>query len=279
MANFPSHSAIGASEVARPEIEAEGSVETTGHRTFLPGSDGEHLLQARYGSEDRARAFYANQVLNFLAPKMREFIPRQECMFVGTANRRGECDCTPRFGAPGFIRVLGDKHLLYPEYRGNGIFASLGNILENPHIALLIIDFYRDWGTDSAAAKKGDYFQLKDVSLYDRLGGDEAVEVVATMLLDKTLREPAVAGVFDLADKAAVQLRLKSLLAMVFGGPYPYSAADLKAGAAPLALVPSQFDRILALLKETMRDLKIDEGAIDDVAGRIEALRGTLLDR
>jgi truncated hemoglobin YjbI len=115
-----------------------------------------------------------------------------------------------------------------------------------------------DWGTDSAAAKKGDYFQVKDVSLYDRLGGDEVVEVVATMLLDKTLREPAVAGVFDLADKPAVQLRLKSLLAMVFGGPYPYSAADLKAGAAPLALVPSQFDRILALLKETMRDLKID---------------------
>jgi predicted pyridoxine 5'-phosphate oxidase superfamily flavin-nucleotide-binding protein len=144
MANFPSHSATGASEVARPEIEAEGSVETTGHRTFLPGSDGEHLLQARYGSEDRARAFYANQVLNFLAPRMREFIPRQECMFVGTADRRGECDCTPRFGTPGFIRVLGDKHLLYPEYRGNGIFASLGNILENPHIALLVIDFYRD---------------------------------------------------------------------------------------------------------------------------------------
>jgi predicted pyridoxine 5'-phosphate oxidase superfamily flavin-nucleotide-binding protein len=350
MANFPSHSAARASEVAQPETEeAEGSVETTGHRTFLPGSDGEHLLQARYGSEDRARTFYANQVLNFLAPKMREFIPRQECMFVSTADRRGECDCTPRFGAPGFIRVLGDKHLLYPEYRGNGVFASLGNILENPHIALLVIDFYRDviglhvngkarviesdellsfadklpqdvldeiaqegkrperwvmveveeayiqcskhiphlkkleraidWGTDSAAAKKGDYFQLKDVSLYDRLGGDEAVEVVATMLLDKTLREPAVASVFDLADKAAVQLRLKSLLAMVFGGPYPYSAADLKAGAAPIALVGSQFDRILALLKETMRDLKIDEGAIDDVAGRIEALRGTLLDR
>jgi Bacterial-like globin len=96
-----------------------------------------------------------------------------------------------------------------------------------------------DWGTDSAAAKKGDYFQVKDVSLYDRLGGDEAVEVVATMLLDKTLREPAVAGVFDLADKPAVQLRLKSLLAMVFGGPYPYSAADLKPAPRPWRWCPA----------------------------------------
>jgi predicted pyridoxine 5'-phosphate oxidase superfamily flavin-nucleotide-binding protein len=112
--------------------------------SLLPGSDGEHALQAKYASEDRANTFYARQVLNFLAPRMREFISRQEFMFVGTADRHGECDCSPRFGEPGFIHVLGNKHLLYPEYRGNGVFASLGNISENPHIALLILDFYRD---------------------------------------------------------------------------------------------------------------------------------------
>ena len=36
------------------------------------------------------------------------------------------------------------KYLIYPEYRGNGVFANLGNIRENPHIGLLIIDFYKD---------------------------------------------------------------------------------------------------------------------------------------
>ncbi len=111
---------------------------------LLPGSDGEHALQIKYDSRDRALSFYAHQVLNFLSPLMRDFILQQEFMFVATANRHGDCDCSSRFGEPGFINVLGDRHVLYPEYRGNGVFAGLGNISENPHIGLLILDLYRD---------------------------------------------------------------------------------------------------------------------------------------
>jgi predicted pyridoxine 5'-phosphate oxidase superfamily flavin-nucleotide-binding protein len=74
-------------------------------------------------------------------PLIQEFISRQELLFVATADRNGECDCTPKFGKPGFIRVLGSRYLMYPEYRGNGVMANLGNVSENPHIALLIIDF------------------------------------------------------------------------------------------------------------------------------------------
>src|SRR3981189_3871323 len=111
---------------------------------LLPGSDGEHALQAKYASEDRANTFYAHQVLNFLAPRMREFISRQEFMFVGTADRNGECDCSPRFGEPGFIHGAGNNHLLYPQYAGRCLLASLGNISENPHIALLILDFWSE---------------------------------------------------------------------------------------------------------------------------------------
>src|SRR3984893_19353228 len=65
--------------------------------SLVPGSDGEHALQAKYASEDRANAFYARQVLNFLAPRMRAFISRQELMFVCTADRHGEFDWSPRF--------------------------------------------------------------------------------------------------------------------------------------------------------------------------------------
>ena len=93
--------------------------------SLLPGSDGEHLLQTRYGSRDRAQAFYGRQVLNFLSPRMREFVAQQEYLFVATADRHGECDCTSKFGKPGFIDVLGDKHVLYPEFRGNGVFARI----------------------------------------------------------------------------------------------------------------------------------------------------------
>lgn len=109
-----------------------------------PGSRGEHLLQRLLGTEDRAAGFYAKQVLDHLNPRMRAFIDRQEMAFVATSDTRGDCDCTFRAGPPGFIRVLDDQTLAYPEYRGNGVMASLGNIVENGHVGILMVDFFDD---------------------------------------------------------------------------------------------------------------------------------------
>src|SRR5258707_15694975 len=108
------------SGVGHPPGQPGGPVKLKTPR-LLPGSDGEHALQAKYVSEDRANTFYARQVLNFLAPRMREFISRQEFMFVGTADRHGECDCSPDFGEPGFFHWLGNKIPLSPEYPANAL--------------------------------------------------------------------------------------------------------------------------------------------------------------
>ncbi|MDX3227007.1 pyridoxamine 5'-phosphate oxidase family protein [Streptomyces sp. ME19-01-6] len=113
-------------------------------RTRRPGSDGEHLLQRRLGTGDRADRFYDEQVLDRLNDRMREFVGRQEMFFLATSDRQGECDSTFRAGPPGFLRVFDDRTLAYPEYRGNGVLASLGNIEENPHLGILLIDFLRD---------------------------------------------------------------------------------------------------------------------------------------
>jgi predicted pyridoxine 5'-phosphate oxidase superfamily flavin-nucleotide-binding protein len=110
----------------------------------LPGSDGEHDLQERYGTGGRARSFYRRQVLDRLNEPMRAFIGRQEMCFVATADARGECDCTFRAGPPGFVRVLDERTVAYPEYRGNGVMASLGNLSENPRVGLLFVDFFAD---------------------------------------------------------------------------------------------------------------------------------------
>jgi predicted pyridoxine 5'-phosphate oxidase superfamily flavin-nucleotide-binding protein len=109
-----------------------------------PGSAGEHLLQCAYGTRERARRFYRDQVLDRLNPAMVEFVGRMELAFVGTADGRGECDTSLRAGPPGFLHVLDERRLAYPEYRGNGVHASLGNISENPHVGILMIDFVRD---------------------------------------------------------------------------------------------------------------------------------------
>ncbi|MGW4090920.1 pyridoxamine 5'-phosphate oxidase family protein [Nocardia sp. NPDC004750] len=108
------------------------------------GSDGERELQERYGTEDRAQRFYDDQVLDRLNPTMIDFIGRMDMAFIATADEHGECDSSFRAGQPGFLHVIDDRTIAYPEYRGNGVMASLGNILENPHVGILLIDFVRD---------------------------------------------------------------------------------------------------------------------------------------
>ncbi|MFI2260226.1 pyridoxamine 5'-phosphate oxidase family protein [Streptomyces tubercidicus] len=109
-----------------------------------PGSDGEHLVQQRLGTTERADRFYGDQVLDHLNVRMQEFVARQEMFFLATADRHGDCDSTFRAGPPGFVQVLDDRTLAYPEYRGNGVMASIGNISENPRLGILMIDFTRD---------------------------------------------------------------------------------------------------------------------------------------
>ena len=103
---------------------------------------GERTIQGEMESAVQAKQFYDRQVLDSLTDRMIVLIRGQEMVFVATADTRGNCDCSPRFGNRGFVLVVDKATLAYPEYRGNGVFASLGNILENPHVGLVFIDFF-----------------------------------------------------------------------------------------------------------------------------------------
>jgi predicted pyridoxine 5'-phosphate oxidase superfamily flavin-nucleotide-binding protein len=96
----------------------------------------EKQLQKDYGSVKRAEKFYNNQQIDHLNDMMIQFISNQEIMFIATSDNEGNCDNSIRAGKKGFISVINEKTLLYPEYRGNGVYASLGNIVENPHIGI-----------------------------------------------------------------------------------------------------------------------------------------------
>jgi uncharacterized protein len=114
------------------------------HSLPQPGPGGEHILQDLYGTKERASQFYENQMSDRLTPKMMEFIGRMDMAFIATSNAGGECDCSFRAGAAGFLRALDERTIAYPEFRGNGVMASLGNILENPNIGIFMADFTHD---------------------------------------------------------------------------------------------------------------------------------------
>ncbi|HEY0486015.1 MAG TPA: pyridoxamine 5'-phosphate oxidase family protein [Mycobacteriales bacterium] len=117
---------------------------TTSDGRRRPGSDGEHALQRILGTEARADRFYREHVRDHLNDRMIEFIDAQELVFISTADGRGECDAGLRAGPPGFVVVLDEVTVAYPEYRGNGVMSSLGNMAENAHVGLLFVDFLHD---------------------------------------------------------------------------------------------------------------------------------------
>jgi len=73
----------------------------------------------------------------------RELIESRELFFLATADAEGRPDCSYKGGDAGFVRVTGASELAFPSYDGNGMFRSLGNVLANPAVALLFIDFER----------------------------------------------------------------------------------------------------------------------------------------
>ncbi len=322
--------------------------------TLLPGSEGEHKLQEKYDSKSRAINFYEKQMLNYLAPRMKEFIARQEFLFVATADRHGECDCTSKFGKPGFIRVLSDNYLMYPEYRGNGVYANSGNMSENPHIAMLMIDFTRDtiglhvngkvrvvendelqqyadnlpkniieemnlegkkrperwvmveveeayiqyskhipllkkaekaieWGTDNVAAKGGDYFQLLDIPLYDRIGGDKAMDIVVDLFYRKVLADDVVGKFFADVDMEGQRLKQKNFLCMAFGGPYQFSGTDLRNThrrlVEKMGLTDAHFNRVLEIFRESLLELHVSEKELNGMIEILESARSDVLNR
>jgi truncated hemoglobin YjbI len=136
-----------------------------------------------------------------------------------------------------------------------------------------------DWGNDSVAAKKGDYFRLKDIPLYDRIGGDQAMEIAVDLFHRKLLEDNLVGRFIDDVNMAAQRLKQKSFLAMAFGGPHQYSGVDL---VGKMALEARHFDRVSAILKKTLEELKIGAPEIEEVMQIIETTREVslyLLDR
>lgn len=71
----------------------------------------------------------------------RNFIERCAMFFIATADARGHPDCSYKGGLPGFVHVLDARTLAIPDYDGNGMYRTWGNVRVNPHVGLLFVDF------------------------------------------------------------------------------------------------------------------------------------------
>jgi len=107
-----------------------------------PYHPGSRRLQDRFDTRRLADRlddkFVSRPVID---PDDRAFIERMDMFFLATADAEGRPQCSYKGGDPGFVRVLDEHTVAFPCYDGNGMFLSMGNVLVNPHVGMLFIDF------------------------------------------------------------------------------------------------------------------------------------------
>jgi predicted pyridoxine 5'-phosphate oxidase superfamily flavin-nucleotide-binding protein len=103
--------------------------------------DGSRQLQDRFATRRLADRLVEVVAHDTFTDADRGFIGSRPLFFLATADADGRPDCSYKGGLPGFVRVVDPRTLAFPSYDGNGMFKSLGNILLNPHVGLLFIDF------------------------------------------------------------------------------------------------------------------------------------------
>jgi predicted pyridoxine 5'-phosphate oxidase superfamily flavin-nucleotide-binding protein len=113
-------------------------------KPFLTGSnfmyhEGSRGLQDRFGSRALAdRLLEVTHRTRFSEDDTR-FIERACFFFIATADAAGRPDCSFKGGPEGFVRVVAPDELVFPDYDGNGMFKSLGNLSVNPNVGLLFL--------------------------------------------------------------------------------------------------------------------------------------------
>ena len=104
---------------------------------------GNRRLQDEFESRRIADRLEEHNAHAAFSDRDRQFIEALPFFFLATADAEGRPNVSHKGGLPGFVRVVGPSELAYPDYDGNGMFMSLGNVAVNPHVGLLFIDFER----------------------------------------------------------------------------------------------------------------------------------------
>jgi predicted pyridoxine 5'-phosphate oxidase superfamily flavin-nucleotide-binding protein len=100
---------------------------------------GNRQLQDQFGSRALADRLAEKLWRDRFKDSDKAFIESAGFFFLATANQAGEPDCSFKGGAPGFVQVPSPDLLVFPDYDGNGMFKSLGNIRVNASVGLLFI--------------------------------------------------------------------------------------------------------------------------------------------
>ena len=103
--------------------------------------DGQRHLQREFDTERLADRLEARLLREHISADDRAFIERMDMFFLATVDTTGHPNCSYKGGDAGFVRVTDEHTLVFPNYDGNGMYLSMGNVAATTQVGLLFIDF------------------------------------------------------------------------------------------------------------------------------------------
>lgn len=108
-------------------------------------SEASREIQDRFDTRRLADVITARTIHDTLSDGDRQFIERMDMFFIASQGADGGLDCSYKGGEPGFVRVLDERTIAFPNYDGNGQYLTSGNIVETGKVGLLFVDFQNQW--------------------------------------------------------------------------------------------------------------------------------------
>lgn len=119
-------------------------------------------------------------------------------------------------------------------------------------------------------------------TLFERLGGEQAVDAAVDIFYRKVLADPSISEFFDTTDMDEQRAKQKAFLTMAFGGPNEYSGKDLREAHAPLVergLNDSHFDAVAGHLQDTLKEMEVADDLIGEAIAIAASTRDEVLNR
>ncbi|KDE57703.1 globin [Halostagnicola sp. A56] len=117
---------------------------------------------------------------------------------------------------------------------------------------------------------------MPERTLYERLGGENAIAAVVDEFYDRVTADELVAGYFDDVDMQKQRAHQAQFISSVTGGPVEYSGNEMAAVHDDMGITPSEFQAIATHLDDALRTFDIDEGdrqaVLEEIASYEDAI-------
>lgn len=116
-------------------------------------------------------------------------------------------------------------------------------------------------------------------SLYERLGGEGAVDAAVDIFYRKVLADERISHFFDTVDMDRQRAKQKAFLTYAFGGPNSYSGKDMRAAHAKMNLTEVHFDAVMENLGATLQELNVPAEMIGEAAAIALSVKNDVLNK